>query len=89
MPFGIGSQELIIFLVIVLILFGPKNLPKLAKSMGRAVRDFKGGLGGVDRELEQEEEESSAPVETPVNIEDKRPRTPEELRQAAREEKKD
>lgn len=60
-----------IFLAIVLIIFGPKNLPKLAKSMGRAVRDFKGGLSGLDSDLEDEEEQAAKPAETRAQIEAK------------------
>ena len=62
--FGIGHQELIVFLVIVLIIFGPKNLPKLAKSVGRAMRDFKTSLSGVDQELEETMDEVKKPIET-------------------------
>ena len=39
--FGLGLQELIIVLVIVMILFGAKRLPELASGMGKAVKNFK------------------------------------------------
>jgi sec-independent protein translocase protein TatA len=39
--FGLGMQELIIILVIVLVLFGAKRLPELASGMGKAIRNFK------------------------------------------------
>jgi sec-independent protein translocase protein TatB len=39
--FGIGMPELILIAVVALIVLGPKRLPDLAKSMGRAVREFK------------------------------------------------
>lgn len=42
--FGIGVQELLIILVIVLIVFGAKNLPILGSNMGRAISNFKKGL---------------------------------------------
>jgi TatA/E family protein of Tat protein translocase len=39
--FGIGMPEFILIAVVALIVFGPKKLPELAKSMGRAVREFR------------------------------------------------
>jgi sec-independent protein translocase protein TatA len=43
--FGIGSQELVVILVIVLILFGGSKLPDLAKSLGKSMKEFKKGIG--------------------------------------------
>ncbi len=42
-PMGLGAPELIIVLVIVLVIFGGAKLPKLAKSLGEAQREFKKG----------------------------------------------
>jgi TatA/E family protein of Tat protein translocase len=67
--FGIGQTELIVLLVIVLLIFGPKNLPKLARSMGQAIRDFRTGIKGVEREIDDEDDD--APVETSAKIEGK------------------
>src|ERR1043166_5024292 len=39
--FDIGLQELILIFVIALLVFGPKNLPQLGRSLGRAMREFK------------------------------------------------
>ena len=41
---GIGAPELIIFLLVVLLLFGSTKLPKLAKSLGEAQKEFKKGI---------------------------------------------
>jgi TatA/E family protein of Tat protein translocase len=42
-PFNIGPTELIVVLVIILILFGGKKLPDLARSLGRSLGEFKKG----------------------------------------------
>ena len=44
----IGPQELIIVLIIVLGIFGPKNLPKLGKMCGKTMKNFKEGMDDVD-----------------------------------------
>ena len=46
---SLGVPELLIILLIVLLLFGGAKLPKLARSMGEASREFKKGLGEKDK----------------------------------------
>lgn len=45
---GIGAPELLIVLVVVLLLFGGSKLPKLARSLGQAQREFRSGLAARD-----------------------------------------
>ena len=47
---GLGPTELIIILVIVLLLFGGAKLPKLARSLGEASKEFKKGIDNNDKE---------------------------------------
>ena len=73
--FGVGSKELIILLVIVLLIFGPKNLPRLAQSIGRSLRELKNGLSGLNDEMKgtMKENSSSQTAQsnpTPTNPED-------------------
>ena len=48
--FGLGYQELLIILVIVLILFGGSKLPELARSLGSSVKEFKKGVSEASKE---------------------------------------
>lgn len=44
----IGTGELLVILLLVLVLFGGKRLPELAKNLGKGMREFKNGLNGID-----------------------------------------
>jgi sec-independent protein translocase protein TatA len=48
--FGLGYQELLIILVIVLVLFGANRLPELARSLGSSVKEFKKGVNEVTKD---------------------------------------
>ena len=48
--FGLGYQELLIILVIVLVLFGANRLPELARSLGSSVKEFKKGVNEAQKE---------------------------------------
>ena len=50
--FGMGMPEIILILAIALIVIGPKKLPDLAKSMGRAMREFKKATSELKESLE-------------------------------------
>ncbi len=53
--FGLGIQELLIILVLVLILFGAGKLPQVGGSLGKGVKNFKKGLSGEDEKDEEAE----------------------------------
>jgi sec-independent protein translocase protein TatA len=59
--------ELIIILVVVLIVFGPKRLPDLGRSLGKGMREFKESVTGKDKdELELPEGSADKPEPTTV-----------------------
>ena len=47
---GLGYQELLLILVIVLILFGAQRLPDLARSLGGSIKEFKKGINEVTKD---------------------------------------
>lgn len=59
-----GIWELLIVLAIALLIFGPKALPKLGKSLGKTVGNFKKGLG----EDEDDDEEETTAKAKPSNV---------------------
>jgi len=72
MPFGIGLPEVLIFLVVVLLLFGASRVPEIGRSLGKGMREFKDAVSGRDdderapslpRAPEDEENAASQPRE--------------------------
>ncbi len=62
MPGWIGLPELIVLLVVVLLVFGPKRLPEMGRSLGRGMREFKDSVTGKDRDEDR--------VELPIGTQD-------------------
>ena len=66
---SIGLPEIAIVLVIVLVIFGPKRLPDLGRSLGRGMREFKDSVTGNDREQlppSDEDDKSEVVERTPA-----------------------
>ncbi len=61
----IGLPELLIILVVVLLIFGPRRLPEMAKGLGQSVREFRKGLRDMKKDLDVDDEapvNAAAPV---------------------------
>ncbi|MFD2741841.1 MULTISPECIES: Sec-independent protein translocase subunit TatA/TatB [Sphingobacterium] len=48
---NIGTQEMMLIIIVILFLFGGKKLPELARGLGRGIREFKDASDGIKREL--------------------------------------
>ncbi len=72
MVFGMGPLELMIILGIALLIFGPKNLPKLGKSLGQTVKNVREGMEGDDEEPAKAiaDKADEAVAEAPEVVED-------------------
>ena len=53
---NIGPLEIVVILIIALVVFGPKRLPELGRSMGKGIREFRGSVTGKDDDDEDDEE---------------------------------
>ena len=67
--FGLGMPELIIILIVVLLLFGPKNFPKLGSALGKTVKNLREGMDTGKKEMEETEENVELEVEEPAEVE--------------------
>ena len=59
MPGGIGLPELIIVLVILLVIFGPKRLPGLGRSLGSGMREFKDSISGSSKRDDHDDDDDA------------------------------
>ena len=55
MPFNIGMGEMILIFLVVLLLFGAKRLPEIGSSLGKGIREFKGSMREVEKELKADD----------------------------------
>ena len=58
--FGIGSGEIVVIVLVVLLLFGGKKIPELMRGIGKGVRSFKQGLNDVTDEIDKAGDSSSS-----------------------------
>jgi len=58
--FGLGAQELMIVLLVVVVLFGAKKLPELARGMGKSIKEFKKATA-EDADDDEDDEEEKTP----------------------------
>jgi sec-independent protein translocase protein TatA len=56
---NIGFGELLLILVVVLVLFGAKKIPELAKGLGKGISEFKKGLKDVEDEIKSSDEKDN------------------------------
>ncbi|KPL00493.1 MAG: preprotein translocase subunit TatA [candidate division Zixibacteria bacterium SM23_73_3] len=60
---GIGAQELLLILLIILLLFGARKIPEIARGLGKSVAEFKKGTKDLEDEIKKEEPEKRKPPE--------------------------
>ena len=76
---SIGMPELVIILVIALIIFGPRKLPELGRSLGRSIGEFRRASNELRSTLEEEirvEEQKTASTQKPASVSSEAPTDP-------------
>jgi sec-independent protein translocase protein TatA len=63
MPGWVSIPELILLLVVILLIFGPKRVPEIGRSLGKGMREFKNSIQGKDEDEAQPAEITAAPRE--------------------------
>ncbi len=73
----LGFQELILIFIVALLVFGPKKLPELSRTLGKALREFKTAMRGIKESVEETETqiEENIAAEIPRDIPDKEKKT--------------
>ena len=62
--FGIGTQEIILIALLVLLVFGGKKIPELMKGLGKGVKSFKDGMNGMDLDGDAKENDKESTKES-------------------------
>ena len=77
---GLGMWEMIMIFLVVLLLFGAKRLPEIGASLGKGIREFKGSIKEIEKEVKAVSEELPRDVVPPPSVSsDKRDEGPRRL----------
>jgi sec-independent protein translocase protein TatA len=68
--FGIGLPEMMLILAIALLIFGPKKLPEIGRSMGKAIRGFQEASNEFQNELKREAQQLEESVKMKAELEE-------------------
>ena len=63
--FGIGTQEILLIVLVVLLFFGGKKIPEMMKGLGKGVRSFKDGMNNIEKDI-------VVPDDVPTDVEKKK-----------------
>jgi sec-independent protein translocase protein TatA len=69
MPFGIGIWEILILLLVLLLVFGPKRLPEMGRSLGKGMREFKDSISGKDDDRDHVQTAAELPPASDDHVE--------------------
>jgi sec-independent protein translocase protein TatA len=59
---NVGPLEIVVVLIIALVVFGPRKVPELGRSLGKGIREMRSSLSGIGDEDEKAEEPAPRPI---------------------------
>ncbi len=86
--FGLGPTELIIIFLLIIVLFGAKRLPELARSLGSSIKEFKHATQGLKDEFDMDKEIEEKTPRQSVKSQDKQTENTEKVKSEESDEKK-
>jgi sec-independent protein translocase protein TatA len=84
MPGNIGWTGAVVIILVLLLVFGPKRLPEMGRSLGRGMREFKDSISGNDHDDEPEQTQLSQPTATTPSPPDAQPQAEPQPQQSER-----
>lgn len=86
--FDLGIQELIVIFIVALLVFGPKKLPELGRTLGKGVAELKRAMHGVKEQMDAELHDIKQPISLEADVYKSEQKTENEKTDAAETEKK-
>ena len=78
----IGGGEVLLIMMVILLFFGSKNIPQLARGLGKGIREFKDATSGIQREIEKTMYETPEPAASyKPRLEEVSPKVTEEIKE--------
>lgn len=65
---GLGTSEIVLILLVVLLLFGGKKIPELMRGLGKGVKEFKEGVNGIEEDINREPVKKSSQDEEKSDV---------------------
>lgn len=69
--FGLGTPEIILIVVVILVLFGAKKIPEFMQGIGKGVKEFKKATSDIEKDINDSVKESSSSKDTDKKSSDK------------------
>ncbi|BCB96222.1 hypothetical protein JZK55_11440 [Dissulfurispira thermophila] len=85
--FDLGIQELIVIFVVALLVFGPKKLPELGRSLGKGIAELKKAMHGVKEQMDAELHEIKEPISLDEDVHKSGQKTEDKIADSAETEK--